>query len=95
MEGAAVLNVLSTQCKALQIIKCYLHVMHLLCCLQDDLYLIERGFKGIVSSHLDKNECENKQSKCVLTHYLFIDVFIHHPHIHIKLLRLCTGKYYL
>jgi hypothetical protein len=53
MEGAGVLNVLSTQCIALQIIKCYLHVMHLLCCLQDDLYLIERGFKGIVWSHVD------------------------------------------
>ena len=63
MEGAAVLNVLSTQCKALQIIKCYLHVMHLFCCLQDDLYFIECGFKGIVWSHVEKKECEKFTEK--------------------------------
>ena len=62
MEGAGVLNVLYTQCKAPQIFKSYLHVMHLFCCLQYDLYRIERGFKGKVWSHLIKMNVKNEQS---------------------------------
>jgi hypothetical protein len=32
-----------------------------------------------------KTNVKNEQRKCVLTHYLLIDVFVHHPHIHIKI----------